>query len=161
MLTLRPPLPLSCPQEVLSSQLAALPPLAQVPKSTRPGHFPAPPQEGGRGAAARQAHALALAEARVGSRWWAPLRWQQEQAQDTYGGSGSGGGIRVSHTTWGQVECRAGACQGWGDGGAPGEDTAWRCAWERILREEAARPSGVTATGAGAQPVIEYSLESL
>jgi hypothetical protein len=136
-------------QEVLSAQLAALPALAAVPASARPVHFPAPQAEGGRAGAARQAHALALAEARVGSRWWLPLR---ARMGDAGGACGAGGASAAAAAT---------VPQSWEDGG-DADDVAWRAAWARILQEEAGRGCGLPAhRGADARPAIEYSLESV
>jgi hypothetical protein len=91
---------------------------------------------------AARAHALALADARVGSKWWLALR-RAERAQ----GGGGGGGGGAARARLDEAAAREGE-----------EDRLWRAQWERVLREEAARPSGLPAR----RPplVIEYSLES-
>ncbi|KAI8477298.1 MAG: hypothetical protein J3K34DRAFT_515951 [Monoraphidium minutum] len=102
--------------EVLSAQLRDLPALAAL----QPAGPAAPPRldaaggGGGRDARGRacQGHALALAEAQVGSKWWLALR-------RLGGGGGSGG--EGAEAVWAQ------------------EDQAWRRGWERILKEEAGR----------------------
>jgi len=133
---------------MLSAQLKCLTPLAELPPSARPSLFlHTPSADSGssdRLARACQAHALALAEARVGSKWWLPLRRLK-------GGAGGGGGAPE----------RGDDQSDWEE-----EDRAWRCNWERVLKEEAARSDGLGGGVDGAQQrrrgmTIEYSLESL
>jgi hypothetical protein len=123
-------------QEALSERLSHLPPLASLLPTARPSHFPPPLAHPGRPCAARalQAHALALADARAGVKWWLPLRAANRAAAAAGGEGGWGGG-------W----------EGEDDAAWAGQDAAWRWAWQRALREEAARPSGLPP-GAAAGP---------
>lgn len=52
-----------------------------MPASAQPSHYPLPPATADRLAKARQAHALNLAEARVGSKWWLPLKILNQQVR--------------------------------------------------------------------------------
>jgi hypothetical protein len=126
---------------VLSNRLQALPPLSQLPDSAQPAHFPPPPAADGppgRLARACQAHALALAEARVGSKWWLPLRRLNRFAP---AGAADGGNYCLDdRAAWQE------------------HDRAWRRHWQRICSEEAARPTGLAAVTR--RPAIEYSLSS-
>jgi hypothetical protein len=94
-------------QESLCSQLQQLPPLSNLPPAAQVHHFPLPPSGSRRLAAARQAHALALAEARVGSQWWVPLRLlnQQQQRAAVAGAVAAG----VGPTEGGETAAAAGA----------------------------------------------------
>lgn len=135
-------------QDQLSAQLAQLSSLESLPPAAAAGHFPSPPP-GRRLNAARQAHALALADARVGSRWWAALAKLPRAAAGGGGGgdlyAGDGGGEAAA---WAQ------------------QDAAWRRNWERIRKEEAAIPRGFEGADVeGPQQrrrrvEIEYSLEA-
>lgn len=132
-------------QELLSARLQQLPALADLPPGGEASAFSLPPALAGeppdapraRQARAFQEHALALAEARVGSKWWLPLRRLNAQQR-----AGGGGWAAARDAAWDE------------------EDRAWRREWERISREAAARPSGVAGAGGGRRGVqIEYSLE--
>ena len=63
-------------QDALCSQLEHLPSLADVAAQPEQHTYPALLAGGdpARAARARQAHALALAESKPGSRWWLPLK---------------------------------------------------------------------------------------
>jgi len=85
--------------------------------------------------AARQAHALALADAKVGGRWWAHLALLT-QAE---GGAGGGGGDDA---------------QKW-----EAQDAAWRRNWSAIRQLEAARPHPGAVARAAARPPTEIVRE--
>ncbi len=70
-------------QEALSAQLEQLPSLADVAARREEHTYPALLAGGdpARAARARQAHALALAESKPGSRWWQPLKQLNQQCE--------------------------------------------------------------------------------
>lgn len=142
--TQQPPGP-ALPQDALASRLAQLPPLGDAPPSAQPAHLPAPDGGARRAAAARQAHALALAGARVGSKWWLPLR--RLAGEQAAAAAGCADGEEAAE---------------WAE-----QDAARARAWERLRREAAAAPSGLLGRraaapggGGGGGVQIEYSLES-
>lgn len=105
--------------ELLCTQLEHLPRPDQLPPSVTPQHFPLPPASSGRMARARHAHAMALADAKVGSsRWWQPLKaLNRHDAQ-----------LPEEHME-GYVR------QDWDE-----KDQAWKKQWQRIVDLEKARP---------------------
>jgi hypothetical protein len=105
-----------------------------------------------RRARACQAHALALAEARVGSKWWLPLRRLNSQQRAAAAAAAASSAAAAAATSGAACDEDA-AGQAWEQ-----EDHAWRRNWQRIVREEAARPSGLAAKRGPLR--IEYSLES-
>ncbi len=68
-------------------------PLSELPPDAAPQDFPRPPRGSQRAERAATAHALGLAEAKAGSRWWAHLK-----------------GLNNKVRTW----AREGRGQGWG-----------------------------------------------
>lgn len=105
-------------QESLFDQLQQLPPLSSVPPSAQPSHFVLPSSGSARSAAARQAHALMLAEARVGARWWAPLKLLNRQ--------------EAKRATPLPAGCTP---DDWEE-----QDQVWRQQWEVLARAERGRP---------------------
>ncbi|MEW5310186.1 MAG: hypothetical protein WDW38_002006 [Sanguina aurantia] len=59
---------------VLFETLGHVAPLSQLPPGAAPSDYPRPAQGSSRALSAGGAHALMLAEARVGARWWGPLK---------------------------------------------------------------------------------------
>jgi hypothetical protein len=85
----------------------------------------------------------------VGSKWWLPLRRLNSQQRAAAAAAASSGA-----TAAGGAACNEDATgQAWEQ-----VDQTWRNFWERIVREGAARPSGLVAKRGPLQ--IEYSWES-
>jgi hypothetical protein len=127
-------------QEALHSQLPQLPQLSQLPENISGTHFSVPAADSARAQRSRQAHALALAEAKVGSKWWVPLKALNQQLRDaaaaaekgarTPGAAAAGGGM------WGAVGSTGLLQQDWQQ-----QEQLWRDSWQRIREEEQQRPS--------------------
>lgn len=100
--------------QALYAQLSQMPRLLELPESAQPHDFPLPPAGSDREVAARQAHALALSEARVGSKWWAQLKALNRGAEK------------------GRLDDDD--AERWA-----GMDQAWRRQWEQVTRTEEAR----------------------
>lgn len=66
--------------DTLSAQLDQVRPLKDLPDNVKPQDFPRPARGSERMERASQAHALMLAEARVGSKWWKHLKGLNTQA---------------------------------------------------------------------------------
>lgn len=60
--------------DALFETLSHIAPLSQLPPGAAPSDYPRPAHGSARMASATSAHALMLAEARVGARWWGPLK---------------------------------------------------------------------------------------
>lgn len=126
-------------QEVLHSQLQQLPQLPQLPDNVTGAHFALPQADSVRAQKARQAHALALADARVGSKWWLPLKALNQLHKDA-ATAGDGG---VLQQEWQQQEA------------------AWKESWQRIRLEEEHRlsPAALKQQQAALQPTVVVEQE--
>lgn len=113
-------------QEVLHNQLQQLPKLSQLPDSTDASQFVLPAAHGAMAEKARQAHALALAEAKVGSKWWLPLKGLNQKHKDAAAHEGAS----ELQQEWQQQEA------------------AWKASWARITLKEQQRDA---ALGGGKQ----------
>ncbi|KXZ46393.1 hypothetical protein GPECTOR_44g69 [Gonium pectorale] len=116
----------------LCAQLEQVRPLADLPPDAAPQDFPRPPRGSERAERAATAHALALAEARVGTRWWAHLRGLNTTAvQDAL--------LAEDEERWDAM------------------DAVWRRRWQEAEEEENRRPELLDQlkprTGAGAAAV--------
>eukprot|EP00775_Hariotina_reticulata_P006552 gene6552-6780_t len=96
--------------EVLYKELQQLPQLAQLPENFAGEHFSLPHPNPTRAQRAKQAHALAVAEARIGSRWWLPLKCLNQQQHD----AATGGSHTSLEREWQQ------------------QDQVWRSTWDKI-----------------------------
>jgi hypothetical protein len=129
-------------QESLHSQLQQLPQLSQLPDNVTGAHFSLPSDGSTRAQRAKQAHALALAEAKVGSKWWLPLKALNQQLRDAAAAAqdASAGSSAAS---------KAAAAGLWGSAGSTGlqqqewqqHEKVWKDSWQRIREEEQQRPS--------------------
>ncbi|GIL76623.1 hypothetical protein Vretifemale_6122 [Volvox reticuliferus] len=66
--------------DTLCAQLDQIRPLADLPPDAAPQDFPRPARGSERAERAAQAHALSLAEAKIGNQWWTHLRALNTQA---------------------------------------------------------------------------------
>ncbi|WIA35400.1 hypothetical protein OEZ86_003845 [Tetradesmus obliquus] len=129
-------------QEALHSQLQQLPQLSQLPDNVTGAHFALPGAGGARAQRSRQAHALALAEAKVGSKWWLPLKALNQQLRDAAAAAEQDAGS----TSGSASKATAGAL--WGAAGSTGllqqdwqqQELMWKDSWQRIREEEQQRP---------------------
>jgi hypothetical protein len=133
-------------QECLHSQLQQLPQLSQLPDNVTGAHFSLPAAGSARAQRAKQAHALALAEAKVGSKWWLPLKALNQQLRDAaaaaeqYASTGSGAASKAAAASGGLS---------WGSAGSSGllqqewqqQEKVWKDSWQRIREEEQQRTS--------------------
>uniref|UniRef100_A0A383VJC1 Uncharacterized protein n=1 Tax=Tetradesmus obliquus TaxID=3088 RepID=A0A383VJC1_TETOB len=128
--------------EALHSQLQQLPQLSQLPDNVTGAHFALPGACGARAQRSRQAHALALAEAKVGSKWWLPLKALNQQLRDAAAAAEQDAGS----TSGSASKAAAGAL--WGAAGSTGllqqdwqqQELMWKDSWQRIREEEQQRP---------------------
>jgi hypothetical protein len=132
-----------CLQEALHSQLQQLPQLSQLPDNVTGAHFSLPAVGSARAQRSRQAHALALAEAKVGSKWWLPLKALNQQLRDAAapakqdaGGGAAGASKAVAGGLWGAAGGTGLLQQDWQQ-----QEKVWKDSWQRIREEEQQRPS--------------------
>ncbi|GLC39304.1 hypothetical protein PLESTB_001576100 [Pleodorina starrii] len=120
--------------DTLCGQLEQLRPLADLPPDAAPQDFPRPARGSERAERAAQAHALSLAEAKIGNRWWTHLRALNTQA------------VQDSLTAEDQERWEA-------------LDARWRRKWKEVEEQENRRPDaaeelkGGQRTGVGAAAV--------
>jgi subtilisin family serine protease len=130
-------------QECLHSQLKQLPQLFQLPDNVTGAHFSLPAAGSARAQCAKQAHALALAEAKVGSKWWLPLKALDQQLRD------AAAAAEQDASTGSGAASKAAAGGLWGSAGSTGvlqqewqqQEKVWKDSWQRIREEEQRRPS--------------------
>jgi hypothetical protein len=131
-------------QECLHSQLQQLPQLSQLPDNVTGAHFSLPAAGSARAQRAKQAHALALAEAKVGSKWWLRLKALNQQLrdaavaaeQDASTGSGAASKAATGGLRWGSAGSSGLLQQEWQQ-----QEKVWKDSWQRIREEEQRRPS--------------------
>ncbi|KAG2486333.1 hypothetical protein HYH03_015037 [Edaphochlamys debaryana] len=125
--------------DTLCKQLEQVRPLAELPTDAQPQDFPRPPRGSERFERAKQAHALALAEAKVGSRWWLHLKGLNTKA--------------VQDMLTAEDEDRWDAL-----------DAKWRRMWKALEEQENKRPDVLNEfaprVGAGAEAVAAAKAEA-